>query len=47
MERIPTARHARRPPRFFVAGGAFRAGPEGRPGEGGDFGSRVIRAVSS
>ena len=47
MERIPTARQIRTPLRFFVEGGVLRAGPEGRPGEGGDLGSRVIRAVSS
>jgi len=47
MERIQAARHTRTPPLFFVAGGALLAGPEGRPGEGGDFGSRAIRAVSS
>ena len=47
MERIQTARHTRTLPFFVVAGGALRAGPEGRPGEGDDFGSRAIRAVSS
>ena len=41
MERIPTARQIRTPPRFFRTDGAFRAGPEGWLGEGGDFRSRA------